>query len=270
MTEYIDTLRKLVVDMKKHDTSVTQLKTYVKLYAKIKEMGVGIEQVGTWLDTCQAIATSFVTNSQCIKSALELAELTSGNGKSPSDVIADYTGKLNACLRLDKDIAYKKDENKQATATLNTINKAIDTAQERFQKQKQQLKSQLDEYMAQNKLSWDKVNTALAVLNGGLLDSNLGQKDVKKVYGDIVHAGSLAIYFKQHESKKVELETKINQLTAEHQELEAGNSALGHWVTTRQQDSYLGCRLIFLSAWLWAILGASVAQIGVTNDLHRV
>jgi hypothetical protein len=45
---------------------------------------------------------------------------------------------------------------------------------------------------------------------------------------------------------------------------------LGAWVTTRQQDSYLGCRLIFLSAWLWAILGASVAQIGVTNDLHRV
>jgi len=46
--------------------------------------------------------------------------------------------------------------------------------------------------------------------------------------------------------------------------------SLGAWVTTRQQDSYLGCRLIFLSAWLWAILGASVAQIGVTNDLHRV
>ena len=53
---------------------------------------------------------------------------------------------------------------------------------------------------------------------------------------------------------------------------ESGFSArfLGAWVTTRQQDSYLGCRLIFLSAWLWAILGASVAQIGVTNDLHRV
>jgi hypothetical protein len=32
------------------------------------------------------------------------------------------------------------------------------------------------------------------------------------------------------------------------------------------------CRLIFifLSTWLFAILGASIAQIGVTNELHRV
>jgi len=52
--------------------------------------------------------------------------------------------------------------------------------------------------------------------------------------------------------------------------MEKEDNSLGAWVTTRQQDSYLGCRLIFLSAWLWAILGASVAQIGVTNDLHRV
>jgi hypothetical protein len=89
------------------------------------------------------------------------------------------------------------------------------------------LKSQLDEYMAQNKLSWDKVNTTLAVLNTGLSDSGLGQEDVKKVSGDIVHAGSLVDYIKKRESEKAKLETKLNQLSAKCQELEASNTALG-------------------------------------------
>jgi transposase len=226
ITEFVDELRKLVIDMKKHDTSVAQLKGYVKLHAKLHEMGVDNEKVSTWLDICQSIATSSVTNQQFVQSALELAELISGNGKSPSDVITEYTAKLDACLKLDKDIAHRKDEKKQATATLDSINKAIDTAQDLFQKQKQQLKSQLDEYMVQNKLSWKKVNTALVVLNVGLLDSGLGQEDIKKVSSDIVQAGSLTAYIKQHESEKAELETKVNQLSAKHQELEASNTAL--------------------------------------------
>ena len=42
MVEYIDALRKLAVDMKKHDTSISQLKGYDKPHAKIEEIGVGI------------------------------------------------------------------------------------------------------------------------------------------------------------------------------------------------------------------------------------
>ncbi len=42
LVEYIDALRKLAVDMKKHDTSISQLKGYDKPHAKIEEIGVGI------------------------------------------------------------------------------------------------------------------------------------------------------------------------------------------------------------------------------------
>jgi len=40
MKEYIDELRRLVVDLKKQSTNVTQLETYLKLHTKLKEMGV--------------------------------------------------------------------------------------------------------------------------------------------------------------------------------------------------------------------------------------
>lgn len=47
MTEYIDELRHLVVDMKKHGTSVPCLKNYLKLHNKLQEMDVKSNQVRT-------------------------------------------------------------------------------------------------------------------------------------------------------------------------------------------------------------------------------
>jgi transposase len=110
VAEYVDALRKLVVDMKKHDTSITQLKGYVKLHAKIKEMGVDIEHADVWLDACQDIFTSSTTNNQFVKAALELAELTSGTGLSYTEVITDHATKLATSKQLDKEIGKKKVE----------------------------------------------------------------------------------------------------------------------------------------------------------------
>ena len=44
---------------------------------------------------------------------------------------------------------------------------------------------------------------------------------------------------------------------------------LGAWVTTLSLTGFQAY-IDFLSAWLWAILEASVAQIGVESELHRV
>ena len=98
ITEYVDELRKLVVDLKKHDTNVSQVKNYVKLHAKLKEMGVNSEQVDKWLDICQDIATPTVTTNQFVKAALELAQLTSANGLSYTEVITDYNSKLDTSI----------------------------------------------------------------------------------------------------------------------------------------------------------------------------
>lgn len=239
MTDYIDELRKLVVDMKKHDTTVSQVKNYVKLHAKLKEMGVNSEQVDKWLDLCQDIATSTVTTNQFVKAALELAQLTSSNGLSYADVITGYNLKLDTSIKLDKDIEQKKeelshlksqykDEKQQATETLNSINKAIATAQDAFQKQKNELKSQLDEYMTQNKLTWDKINTVCAILTSVLVNAGLNQKNVEKVSGDIATAGSLLVYIQQLKQELQKLEPRVEQLAQQKEGLTSNISKLGH------------------------------------------
>lgn len=224
MTEYIDELRRLVVDIKRNDTCVSHLKSYVKLHAKLKEMGVNIEQADQWLDICQDIAIPTVSSNQFVKAALELAQLTSGNGMSYTSALADYAAKLDLCVKLDNDIEQKKEalnqlksrlkeETQQATEILNSINKLIATNQDAFQKQKKALHAQIEKYIAEHKLSQAKINTVLAVLQSVLGKTGLSQNDVVKISGDIATAGSLATYIGQLDIKKRDIEARISQLT---------------------------------------------------------
>ncbi len=225
MTEYVDELRRLVVDIKRNDTGVSHLKSYVKLHAKLKEMGVNIEQADQWLDICQDIAIPTVSSNQFVKAALELAQLTSGNGMSYTSALADYTAKLDLCVKLDNDIEQKKEalnqlksrlkeETQQATEILNSINKVIATAQDAFQKQKKALHAQIEAYIAEHKLSQAKIKTVLAVLQSVLGKTGLSQNDVVKISGDIAAAGSLATYIGQLDIKKGDLEARVSLLTS--------------------------------------------------------
>ena len=74
MSVYLDELRHLVVDMKKHNTTINQLKSYNKLHKKLIEMGVGIEQTDELLDICQDISTEMIPNNKFVESALQLAQ----------------------------------------------------------------------------------------------------------------------------------------------------------------------------------------------------
>ena len=82
MVEYVDELRRLVVDLKKNQTTIAAVKPCLKIHTRMKEMGVGDEQVEQWLDICQGIASTTVTNNQFVQSALELDEVTATNGMS--------------------------------------------------------------------------------------------------------------------------------------------------------------------------------------------
>jgi len=163
----------------------------------------------------------------------------SSNGLSYADVITGYNLKLDTSIKLDKDIEQKKeelshlksqykDEKQQATETLNSINKAIATAQYAFQKQKNELKYQLDEYMTQNKLTWDKINTVCAILTSVLVNAGLSQKEVEKVSGDIATAGSLLVYIQQLKQELEKLEPRVEQLAQQKEGLTSNISKLGH------------------------------------------
>ena len=238
MTEYIDELRSLLVDVKKSNTTVSALKNYVKLHAKLQDMGVGGEQLEQWLDICQNIASTEVSSNQFVQSALELAQFTSNSGLNYVDVIADYTVKLDASKQLDKDIGQKKEEmdqlksqvkegKKQAGDTLNSINKAIATAQKTFQEQKKEIDSQLNQYMAQNQLSWEKVKLVTSVLQSEFSKEDLTQDDIAEITKEISGVGSRAAYEKQLRKRKEELKNAINKLTAEEAQFKSSVNKLG-------------------------------------------
>jgi len=239
MTEYMDELRHLVVDMKKHGATVSQLMACVKLHAKLQEMGVDSGETDQWLDICHDIASPTVSTSHFVKASLELAQLESDSGLSYADVITDYDSKLNLSKTLDAEIEkkegkigelklkYKEDE-QQATGTLNSITKAITTAQDAFHKQKNELKSQLDEYLTQHQLSWKNVNTILAMLNTELGKAGFSQQEMDEISHQIVTAGSLSAAIKQLEHQRDELQSRVNHLTEEKDGLESSVNKLGN------------------------------------------
>jgi len=249
MTEYIDQLRSLVVDMLKANTTVSALKNYVNLNTKLQDMGVSGEQLEQWLDICQNIASKEVSSNQFVQSALELALFTSGSGLSYADVVADYNAKLDASKQLDEDIGQKKEEldqlrarikeeKKQAGDTLKSLNEAIATAQETYQEQKKGIDAQFNQYMAQNQLSWEKVNLVVSLLQSEFTKADLTQDDIAGITNEISGIGSRAAYLKKLGERKKEIESSIDQLTAQEAQFKSSVNKLGA-VNNKLLDSIL-------------------------------
>ncbi|MBA7673850.1 hypothetical protein ES703_82056 [subsurface metagenome] len=110
MTKYVDELRYVAVELKKHNTTVNQLKSYSKLLSKLKDMGVGGEQVETWLDICQFIATPAVPNKEFVAAAIQLGELKKNTGYGYQTLIQGYKAKLEAVKIFDGQIEQRKGE----------------------------------------------------------------------------------------------------------------------------------------------------------------
>jgi len=239
MAEYIDELRHVAVDLKKHATTITQLELYLKIHVKLKEMGVGDDQVEMWLDICQGIASPTVSNNQFVAAALELAEATSKNGPGYKSVVQDYSEKLKLGEILDAENQQKKEEivehehelkekKEQAAKELDSINKAMVTAQENFAKQKSELKAELKQYLAENQLDWQKANAAVALLNSGLTGEGLNQGEVDDLSKQIAAAGSLLAVTKQLKEKKDALDSEVGQLGQDKDALASSVEKLGN------------------------------------------
>jgi len=164
MTGYIDELRRLVVDLKKQSANVTQLKGYLKLHTKLKEMGVDSEKALQWLDICQELAYPGESSRLFVESALELQRLRSETGLTYQSLVRNYNTKVTELRNIEANIEVKKqglralkqkcdDEQKRVNATIASINTAIASAQDSFHRQKKNLQLKLKEHMAKNNLS---------------------------------------------------------------------------------------------------------------------
>ena len=223
MSEYVDELRCLVVDLKKYDTTIPQLKAYVKLHAKLRDMGVNISRVELWLDICEKIASYEAFSGELVESALELERLSSETSLSYESLIQDYRQKLDELETLDRKIEEKRDELEEmklkyeeekegGKKTLDSITKATATAQGNFDRQKQDLHSQLDEYLEQHRLSWERIKTVEAAIDSGLDAAGLTQGQIKKLRKKIADTGSILIATKQLEQEKDSLKSEVSRL----------------------------------------------------------
>lgn len=239
MTEYVDEMRHLVVDLKKQQTTVAEVKSCLKLHAKLQAMGINSEVAEQWLDICQGIASPTVSNDQFVQSALELAEITSANDLSYKSLVQDYNEKLKISKKLGIEIQQQREEiaklkleykekKEQSTSELNSITKAIATAQDSFAAQKDQLKLELEQYLAQNKLSWEKVNAAVALLSVELGKKGLSQEGIGQLSKQIASAGSLFVAVKQLEKERDRLQSEVNQLAQEKNAYASSVSNLEH------------------------------------------
>lgn len=216
MTEYADALRQLAVDLKKHDTSIAQAKSCLKLDVKLREMGVSREQAEQWLDICQDIASATVSSRQFVDAALELARLSSERGLSYRNLIADYDARLRTLNQMDNEIEQKtkelnriRQEKERTAKELDSITKAMAAAQEAFQKHKDQLKSELGGYVARNKLSWKKVNLVESVVNSALGRAGLTEHQIESARERIMATGSLLKLTKKLESRETGCSRKL-------------------------------------------------------------
>jgi DNA-binding Lrp family transcriptional regulator len=93
----IDEIRDLAVDLKKNDISVSQCKALMKLYVQINKLGVKPEDVEAWLGAMQEIASGSTSGGQLAQASVELTKATDANGKTFSEVLAEYNDRLKSC-----------------------------------------------------------------------------------------------------------------------------------------------------------------------------
>ncbi len=238
MTAYVDELRRLVVDMKKNGISLTQLKSYNRIYSKLQEMGTSSEEVEGWLDICQDIASSTETGSHFTHMISDLVKFSLKTGMSLKDLLKDYHEKLTALPKLNREIEQKKEglkkievnyekEKDKVRKALDSLTQKINAAQENFQRQTRNIQSRLDEFISRNSLSWEKVNTVQAILKSEFDKAGLGERDIAEISKEIVTTGSLAVHIceKQASIGRLSQEeririNRINSLNNEEKDLE--------------------------------------------------
>jgi len=226
MKEYIDELRRLVVDLRKQSTNVTQLETYLQLHTKLKEMGIDSDKASQWLDICQELASRSESSRVFAESALELQRLRSDTGLTYQSLVKNYNDKVTELRNIEQNIEVKKedlkalkqkcnDEQKRANKTIASINTAIASARNSFDQQKNNLQLKLKKHMATDNLSWQRVREVEAVIDSGLKGTGLTEKDKQRLCEQIRDTGSILVVIKQLEQKRDKIKSEVGRLLAD-------------------------------------------------------
>ncbi len=118
--ELIDEVRRLVVDLKRNNTSVSQLTSYMKIHDRLREMKVGTEQVEGWLDLLQQLALSHASEGRFFEMVSELVTVSSDTGLGYDELIEEYEKNADQSRHLQEDIEKYQVQLKQARLRYQT------------------------------------------------------------------------------------------------------------------------------------------------------
>jgi myosin heavy subunit len=224
--EYIDALRELAVDIKKQNTTVKKLKMYVAIDKKLVEMGVGTDQVDDWLDIVQDIATESIAMKPIVSAAIEMGQMEMETGLNCANLVAEYKHASQALKNLKADMSNTIELKKKADTELDAVNKAKAAAQEEYDKQKNELKEKLDQYVVESELDWNMVTTVKAILDKELTKKELGEAEKEEISKKIAEVGSLTSYIKSTKKEKNGLEEHMVGLKEDAHNMEMSNNGL--------------------------------------------
>ncbi len=107
------------------------------------------------------------------------------------------------------------DEQKRANETIASINNAITSAQDSFDRQEKNLQLKLKKYMAKDNLSWQRIREVEAVIDSGLKGRSLTEKDKQRLCEQMRDAGSILVVTKQLEQKRDKVKSEVDRLIIE-------------------------------------------------------
>ena len=216
MADYVNELRRIAVDLRKHQVSLNQLRSYQKLHNKLHDMGADSEKVEQWLDFLQIAAISDSSGDKYdkyIDIVGWIVDVSAETGKNCREILDDYEEKLGfwecvndemdgkkAKLEKLKDECAKESEriNKQIAALKQTLSQT----EEMCSRKKKETEAHLEDYLARNNLSWKKVETVMAAMTEELIIwQDIPSRELDGFYERLRRAGSLFNTVRQLESQ---------------------------------------------------------------------
>ena len=216
MADYVNELRRIAVDLRKHQVSLNQLRSYQKLHNKLHDMGADSEKVEQWLDFLQIAAISDSSGDKYdkyIDIVGWIVDVSAETGKNCREILDDYEEKLGfwecvndemdgkkAKLEKLKDECAKESEriNKQIAARKQMLSQT----EEAYTKRQKEIEARFQDFLARNKISWIKVETVMAAMAEELIDgADVPSMELDSFYERLRRAGSLFKAVRQLENE---------------------------------------------------------------------
>jgi len=228
LRETLDSIRKLAVDLKKHDTSVIEVIQNLKIHNKVIEMGVCPDDVMAWLEVTNQIASESDDKDGFARAALDLTSLTSETGISYKQLLARYETLLQEFNQLAKKtqsltgqkVELDKDQDRLRSEIQSVKNELV-KIQKRYSNEHHRLTEQRNQFLRDSRLSWQKINMVISLLETGLNKVGLPKRTRTTLLRRIVKAGSLTKTIVGFEKQVKLFEMRIEELINSRKQCES-------------------------------------------------